>query len=117
MSMNPSGAASASIACSRSASQAPPLYTPTIAAFGPTRGFSSAASFAQSFSASGRALIEMLLEDQLRRDRVDRGLACAPAAQAALRLQRAVALVHASDRQGGAPPQRAPGPRGAARHR
>src|SRR6267378_8136782 len=93
MSISPSGSFSASSVCSRSASQAPPVWSPIIALFGVRRGRSSAASCSQSFSASG-SFMEILLEQELRGDRVD-ALAL-HAAQAALRRHRAEALVDAS---------------------
>src|SRR5688572_29548128 len=71
-----------------------------MALFGPTRGLSSAASFWQSSSASG-SFIVVLLQYELRRDRVDRHLL--QAAQLALRLHRGEALVDARHRQLEAP--------------
>src|SRR5688500_8403572 len=100
MSMRPSGVLMPSSGCSRSASHAPPVYSPTMALFGPMRGLSSAASFSQSSSASG-SFIEVLLQYELRRDRVDRLLL--QAAQLALGFDRGKALVHARHRQLEAP--------------
>src|SRR6267378_7331842 len=95
MSISPSGSFSASSVCSRSASQAPPVWSPIIALFGVRRGRSSAASCSQSFSASG-SFMEILLEQELRGDRVH-ALAL-HAAQPALGLYRREALVHARHR-------------------
>src|SRR5262249_24077620 len=98
MSINASGVLSASVACSRSASHAPPVYRPTIALFGPMRGRSSAVSCAQSASASG-SFIEVLLQEELRRHRVDLAFrclafACRRPSQTRLRFGGRVALVH-----------------------
>src|SRR5687767_12084199 len=100
MSIRPSGVDMPSMACSRSASQAPPVYSPIIAVFGPMRGLSSPASCSQIFSASG-SFIEILLQYELRRDRVD-GLV-PDTAQAALGLHRREALVDARHGQLEAP--------------
>src|SRR3989337_2509267 len=97
MSRSPSGSLRPSVACRRSATQAPPVWMPTMALAGPMRLRSSAASCAQSASASGSAAMEILLEDQLRSDRVD-GPALG-AAQPAFCLRRRVALVHGLHRQ------------------
>src|ERR671936_1021812 len=96
MSIRPSGVARPSSACSRSASQAPPVYRPIIALLGVRCGRSSAASCSQSFSASG-SFIEVLLEQELRGDRVN--TLALEAAQTALRFHRAEALVDASHRE------------------
>src|SRR5512145_1986189 len=64
--------------------------------FGVMRGRSSAASCSQSFSASG-SLVKVLLQDQLRRDRVDRLVLYA--FEARFRLHGSVALVDARHRQ------------------
>src|SRR5262249_52361374 len=101
MSINASGVLSASVECSRSASHAPPVYRPTIALFGPMRGRSSAMSCAQSASASG-SFIEVLLQEKLRRHRVDLAFprpAFGSPSQTRLRLRRRVALVDAPHRQ------------------
>src|SRR5947199_4800782 len=60
------------------------------------RGFSSRTSSWQSFSASG-SLVKVLLQYQLRGDRIDRFLF--HAAQPAFRLDRGEALVDARDRK------------------
>src|SRR5258705_13801734 len=106
MSINASGVLRPSIECSRSASHAPPVYRPTIALFGPMRARSSAASCSQSASASG-SFIEVLLQEELRRHRVDLALpgpACpasarSRASQPGLRFGGGIALVHARHRQ------------------
>src|SRR5918999_724549 len=64
--------------------------------FGPMRGLSSTTSWSQSFSASG-SLIKILLQDQLRGDRIDRLLL--QSAQPVLGFNRCKALVDARDRQ------------------
>src|SRR5687768_15938079 len=97
MSIRPSGSGSASSACRRSPTQAPPVCMPIMAVRAVIRPFSSPASWAHSFSASGRLFIEILLEDQLRRDGVY-GLFLRPA-QRALRLDRGEALFDARHRQ------------------
>src|SRR5512138_1228590 len=94
MSISPSASFSPSSLCSRSASQAPPVYSPIIAVFGPMRGRSSPASCSHSASASG-SFVKVLLQDELRGDRVDAGLLYA--AHAPFRFDRAEALVDASD--------------------
>src|SRR4051812_13552735 len=107
MSINASGVLSPSMACSRSASHAPPVYRPTIALFGPMRGRSSAASCSQSASASG-SFIEVLLQEKLRRHRVDLAFFCPPyprASQPGLRFGGGIALVYACHRQLEAPLQ------------
>src|SRR6266850_6094029 len=71
-----------------------------MALFGPRRGCSSAASCSQSFSASG-SLAKVLLQDQLGGDRIDRLLLYA--AQPALGLDRAEALVDPCHRETKAP--------------
>src|SRR6266849_5449394 len=96
MSISPRGAAMPSLACSRSASHAPPVYMPIIAVLGPTMGFNGFNKSAQRRSASGSFVIEKLLEYQLRRDRVD-GFSL-DSAQPALGLDRAEALVDTLDR-------------------
>src|SRR6476646_11240309 len=103
MSISASGVLRPSIECSRSASHAPPVYRPTIALLGPMRGCSSAASCSQSASASG-SFIEVLLQKELRRHRVDLAFACPAFAHprsshAGLRFGGRVALVHARHRQ------------------
>src|ERR1041384_1614272 len=103
MSINASGVLRERVACSRSASHAPPVYRPTMALFGPMRGRSSAVSCAQSASASG-SFIEVLLQEKLRRHRVDLAFrclafACRRASQPRLRFGGRVALVHARHRQ------------------
>src|SRR5512145_2478679 len=100
MSMSPSVDFMPSSACSRSASHAPPVYSPTMALFGTMRGFNSAASFSQSSSASG-SFIEVLLQYELRRHGVHR--LSLQAAQLALGFDRGEALVHARHRQLEAP--------------
>src|SRR5688500_20229502 len=113
MSIRPSGVGIPSMACSRSASHAPPVYRPIIAVFALMRGSSSPASCSQIFSASG-SFIEILLQYQLRRDRVDR--LPLDAAQAALGLHRREALVDARHRQLEAPLQPPREVLGSARH-
>src|SRR3954447_17532936 len=101
MSINASGVLSPSMACSRSASHAPPVYRPTIALFARMRGRSSAVSCSQSASASG-SFIEVLLQEKLRRHRVDLAFFCPPypgASQPGLRFGRGMALVYARHRQ------------------
>src|SRR6476659_4127744 len=71
-----------------------------MAVFGPTSGFSSFTSAWQSFSASG-SFIEVLLQDELRRDRVDRFFL--HALQFGFGLHRSKALVDARHRQAKAP--------------
>src|SRR5678815_4077952 len=100
MSINPKGFSICNSLWRRSASHAPPVYSPTIAVFGPTRGLSSRTSSWQSFSASG-SLSKVLLQDELRRDGVDGFFL--HAAQAAFRLDRSEALVDARHRQVEAP--------------
>src|SRR3954468_19916069 len=124
MSINASGVLSPSMACSRSASHAPPVYRPTIALFGPMRARSSAASCSQSASASG-SFIEVLLQDELRRHRVDLAFprpacpafACPRASQPGLRFGGGIALVYARDRELEAPLQPARKVLGLPRHR
>src|SRR3990172_3157908 len=99
MSIRPSGSRSPSMGCSRSASHAPPVYSPIIALAGVTRARNSSTSGCSRSSASGSAFIEILLEDQLRGDRIDRQLRGTAAAQALRCLDRGVALVHQLDRQ------------------
>src|SRR4051812_17613741 len=74
-----------------------------MAVFGPTRPRSSAASWSQSFSASGSGFTEILFQDQLRRHRVDGFLVDArihPAVlELAFRLDRRESLVYSRDRQ------------------
>src|SRR5438067_7968830 len=100
MSIRPSGVESASRPCSRSASQAPPVYSPIMALFGPRRGRSSATSCRQSFSASGSGvthLSKILLQDELCGHRID-ALALR-AAQTTLRFHRTEALIDALYRE------------------
>src|SRR5687767_9710007 len=96
MSISPSGLFSASILCNRSASQAPPVYRPTMPVFAPMRGLSSATSCSHSFSASG-SLVKVLLQDELRGHRIDRFVL--QATQLGFRFYGGVALVHARHRQ------------------
>src|SRR3990170_3451482 len=103
MSRSPSGSLRPSAACRRSATQAPPVWMPTMALAGPMRLRSSAASWAQSASASGSAATEILFEDQLRSDRVH-GPALR-AAQPALGLHRRIALVDGRHRQAKTAPE------------
>src|SRR5579859_5655733 len=70
---------------------------PIMAVLSVTRRASSAASASHSFSASGK-LIEILLEHELGRDRIDRELVPG-SAQAALRLHGRIALVDLRHRQ------------------
>src|SRR5687768_10153417 len=100
MSMSPSGSFSPSAACSRSASQAPPVWMPIIALRGLTAGLSARASSSQSASASG-SFIEVLLEEQLRGHRVD--VLALRAAQPRLGLHRRETLIHPGDRELEAP--------------
>src|SRR3954452_19558002 len=109
MSINASGVLSPSMACSRSASHAPPVYRPTIALFARMRGRSSAVSCSQSASASG-SFIEVLLQEKLRRHRVDLAFPCPAfayrgASQPGLRLGGGIALVYARHGQLEAPLQ------------
>src|SRR5688500_8877542 len=91
MSMRPSGSFRPSAACSRSASQAPPVWMPIIALRGPIAGLSLRASSSQSASASG-SFIEVLLEQELRGYRVD--VPAVRAAQARLGLHRRETLIY-----------------------
>src|SRR3954468_24379134 len=116
MSINPSGVLRPSIACSRSASHAPPVNRPTIALFGPMRGLSSAASCSQSASASG-SFIEVLLQDELRRDGIDLAFCGTGAAQARRGLRGGIAFVYARHRELEAPLQLPRKVFGLARHR
>src|SRR5258706_756509 len=100
MSIKPNGFSIRNSLWRRSASHAPPVYRPTIPVFGPTSGFSTRASSWQRFSASG-SLVKVLLQDQLRRDGIDRFPL--HAAQPPLRLDRGEALVDARHRQVEAP--------------
>src|SRR3954465_4565191 len=70
---------------------------PIMAVLSVTRSASCLASASQSFSASGK-LIEILLEHELRGDRVHRQLVPAPA-QAAFSLHGRIALIDLCDRQ------------------
>src|SRR3954468_10118362 len=119
MSIKASGVLSPSMACSRSASHAPPVYRPTIALFGPMRGPSSVASCSQSASASG-SFIEVLFQEKLRRHRVDLAFFCPAypgAPQPGLRFGGGVALVYARHGQLEAPLQPARKVLGLPRHR
>src|ERR1700730_9320115 len=71
---------------------------PIIAVLGPTRERSSAASCAQIFSASGSGFTEILLQYQLRRDRVDRRFRLA-AFQAPFGFDGTESFVDSRDRQ------------------
>src|SRR5689334_7581162 len=102
MSISPSGVFMPSVLFSRSASQAPPVYSPTMALLAPMRGLSSATSCSHSFSASG-SLGKVLFQYELRGDRVYGLLLHAP--QAMLGFNRGVALVHPCHRQLEAPLQ------------
>src|SRR5512135_3291149 len=105
MSIVPSGSASASSACRRSASHTPPVYRPIIAVFGPTSGLSSATRPAHKLSASGSDFIEVLLENQLCCVRVELPRSRGPGgatrarrlAHAALGCGGSVALIDAHD--------------------
>src|SRR2546426_5897401 len=92
MSISPSGVGSASRPCRRSASHAPPVKSPIMALFGPSRGRSSATSCSHNFSASG-SFAKVLLQDELCRHRID-ALAL-HSAQTALRLYRTETLIDA----------------------
>src|SRR4051812_13986155 len=96
MSINPNGFSIRNSLWSLSASHTPPLYSPTMAVFGPTRGFSSRTSSSQSFSASG-SFVKVLLQNELGGDRVDRLLFHAP--QPTLCFHRSKAFVDARHRQ------------------
>src|ERR1044071_7245124 len=115
MSISASGVLRPSVECSRSASQAPPVYSPTMALFGPMRGRSSAASCWQSASASG-SFIEVLLEEKLRRDRIDLAFSGTGAAQPRTGLRGRMAFVYARPRQLEAALEAAGELLGAARH-
>src|SRR6267142_5918634 len=79
MSSAPIGVASASSRCSRSASQAPPVRMPTMPVEAVTPARSLRTSSEHRASASGR-FIEVALENDLRRERVDFVLVLARAA-------------------------------------
>src|SRR5688500_1254517 len=89
---------------------------PIIAVFGPMRDCSSRASSSQIFSASG-SFGKVLLQDKLRRDRVDLAFPGAGAAQPGLGLDRGKALVYPRHRQLEAPLQTPREVLGLARHR
>src|ERR1044071_5380934 len=103
MSINASGVLRERVACSRSASHAPPVYRATMALFGPRGAAAWAVIGPQGFSASG-TFIEVLLQEKLPRHRVDLAFrclafACRRASQPRLRFGGRVALVHARHRQ------------------
>src|SRR5512134_1839853 len=81
MSSSPSGTASASSWCNRSASQAPPVWMPTMPVSGVTCARSWPTRSAQSVSASGSCMaVEEVLQDRLRGERVREILVRATAA-------------------------------------